>query len=162
MNDLDISSMLDEFHGALGDERGRGNATLRVKLHDEEHLELVEELTEVGPLGFRSPRPDGEVDRAKLARELADVVHLAFGTAHAFNIDLDAAIEEVHRAAMRKVDPPCPNWFCKDGMVEICGPRRAYCEICKGTGKGERKVREDGKVMKPEGFIAPDMSRAVR
>jgi hypothetical protein len=73
-----------------------------------------------------------DVDRAKLARELADVVYISYGTAHAFAIDLDAALREIHRAAMRKLDPAT--------MV----------------------VREDGKVMKPPGFVPPDMSQAVR
>lgn len=135
-----IADMLAEFHAVLGDEPGRGGATLRVKLHDEEHRELVEELTEVGPLGFRSPRQDGDVDRAKLAHELADVVYVAFGTAHAFNIDLDAALAEIHRAAMSKVDPTCDA--CGGTGYTPC--YRNTCDECGGTGKGERVVREDG------------------
>jgi predicted HAD superfamily Cof-like phosphohydrolase len=100
--------MLSELHAALNDERGRGNAALRLTLHEEE-----------------------DVDRARLARELADVVYVAFGTAHAFAIDLDAALAEVHRAAMSKLDPAT--------MV----------------------VREDGKILKPPGFIPPNMREAI-
>ena len=130
-----LTSALARFHDALGDERGRGNAGLRWTLHDEEHTELVDELTdkvEGGRIGeVRVPKPDDEVDRHQLARELADVVYIAFGTAHAFAIDLDAALVEIHRAAMSKLDPAT--------MV----------------------VREDGKVLKPPGFVPPDMSDAV-
>ncbi len=85
---MTVAEMLAEFHAALGDAPGRGGAGLRTTLHCEEHDELVHELTEDGPLGFRVARPDADVDRAKLARELADVVYVAYGTAHAFDIDL--------------------------------------------------------------------------
>lgn len=114
----EITRMLAEFHDALGDDRGRGNPQLRIDLHDEEHAELVEALE--------------ERDRGHIARELADVVYVAFGTAHAFAIDLDAAVAETHRAAMSKLDPP-----------------------------GGRVVRADGKILKPPGFVPPDMSGAV-
>lgn len=157
----DLSRMLSEFHAALGDKPGRGGAELRYTLHGEEHRELIEELTELrstpsGPIKFA--RPDEDVDRAKLARELADVVYLAFGTAHAFDINLDAALVEVHRAAMSKVDPVCDA--C-DGDGK--GPGlRAHCLKCDDTGRGERKVRADGKVLKPDGFRDPDMSKAIK
>jgi hypothetical protein len=128
--------MLAEFHDALGDERGRGNAMLRMTLHQEEHDELMGEL---GKLYWQEsvgePFPgEGDV-RARLARELADVLYIAYGTAHAFAIDLDVALAEIHRAAMSKLFPP-------DG--------------------GERVVRSDGKVMKPAGFVLPDMTEAIR
>lgn len=137
----EITTMLDDFHAVLGNERGRGNAGFRWRLHEEEHEKLLDELTDkrLG-IDVREPKADEDVDRAKLARELADVVYVAFGTAHAFNIDLDAALAEIHRAAMSKLDPVCPH----------CG------------APVDAIVREDGKVMKPEGFVPPDMSKAVR
>lgn len=163
----EMARALDEFHAGLGDEPGRGNAGLRYTLHEEEHRELIDELADKR-LGIDvwEPKPDHEVDRAKLARELADVVYLAYGTAHAFDIDLDAALAEIHRAAMSKLDPPCPNPFCDGGMV-TCGTWgvnafRAACRLCGGSGKGERIVRNDGKIMKPSGFVPPNMSGAVR
>lgn len=39
-----------------------------------------------------------------IARELADAVYVAYGTALVYGIDLDAVIAEVHRANMRKVE----------------------------------------------------------
>jgi NTP pyrophosphatase (non-canonical NTP hydrolase) len=129
----ELVDMLAEFHDALGDEPGRGNAALRLTLHEEEHDELLDELARCRfGIGVREPKADEDVDRGKLARELADVVYLAFGTAHAFAIDLDVALEEIHRAAMSKLDPAT--------MV----------------------VREDGKILKPKGFEPPDMSAAIR
>jgi predicted HAD superfamily Cof-like phosphohydrolase len=110
--------MLAEFHAALGDLIGRGNAALRIALHVEEHDELVEALL--------------EDDRACIARELADLVYIVFGTAHAFAIDLDVALAEIHRAAMSKV-----------------------------LGPGLPLLHEDGKVLKPPGFVPPDMNPAL-
>lgn len=79
--------MLEEFHAAVGHPMTDA-LWLRRTLHDEEHAELVEALEEM--------RPEG------IARELADVVYLCFGTAHAAGINLDAALAEVHRANMEK------------------------------------------------------------
>jgi NTP pyrophosphatase (non-canonical NTP hydrolase) len=162
--------MLAEFHATLGDEPGRGGADLRYTLHDEEHQELVDELTrreerpagQFGTYDVRAPKADEDVDRAKLARELADVVYLAFGTAHAFDIDLDAALAEIHRAAMEKLDPPCPDPLCCDGINQQSFPAGEPCVRCGGSGKGERVVRNDGNILKPPGFVPPNMSGAVR
>lgn len=128
----DATKMLDEFHGRLNDERGRGNAALRINLLKEEHDELIEalELAEDEELGAGSSV--SVLTRRDIARELADLVYVAYGTAHAFAIDLDAAIAEVHRAALSKLDPAT--------MV----------------------VRADGKVLKPPGFVPPNMVEAVR
>ena len=124
------ADMLAAFHEALGDEPGRGNVPLRVTLHEEEHAELIDALREVDPRNTVITCTARE-GLEHIARELADVVYVAYGTAHAFAIDLDAALAEVHRAAMSKLDPAT--------MV----------------------VREDGKVLKPPGFVPPDMSAAV-
>jgi NTP pyrophosphatase (non-canonical NTP hydrolase) len=162
------AEMLAEFHDTLGDERGRGNAALRLTLHEEEHRELGDELGEWelppgGSYPHRVAFTDEKVDRAKLARELADVVYVAYGTAHAFGIDLEVALTEVHRAAMSKLDPPCSR--CVEGMTHDLydgEPVTERCGDCGGTGKGEPVVRRDGKVLKPAGFIPPDMSEAIQ
>lgn len=129
--------MLAEFHDALGDEPGRGNAPLRITLHREEHEELIEALTVCDDCAahpeWGGPRPcDGCMEQ--LARELADVVYIAYGTAHAYAVDLDEALREIHRAAMSKLFPP-------DGT--------------------ERVVRADGKILKPAGFVPPNMAAAI-
>jgi len=88
---------------------------LRRTLLEEEHEELLDALDTGDP--------------AQIARELADVVYLAYTTAWVHGLDLDAALDEIHRAAMQKM---------------AAGVRRA-----------------DGKIIKPAGFIAPDMTLAV-
>lgn len=119
----EAARMLAEFHehpNALGE--GTNTQALRVTLHEEEHEELLHEL--------RAPERGEPYDLGQIAREIADVVYVAYGSAWAFGIDLDAALREIHRAAMDKMN---------------AGLRR-----------------EDGKILKPPGFVAPDMTEAVR
>lgn len=113
--------MLAEFHdhpNALGE--GTNTQALRRTLHQEEHDELMHELQMAA---------EGTPDLGQIARELADVLYVTYGTAWAFGIDLDAALAEVHRAAMDKMN---------------AGLRR-----------------DDGKILKPPGFVPPDMTAAV-
>lgn len=119
---LTTAQMLAEFHkhpNALVE--GTNTQRLRRTLHEEEHAELMHELEEAAA---------GRADLAQIARELADVIYVTYGSAWAFGIDLDAAVAEVHRAAMDKMH---------------AGLRRA-----------------DGKILKPPGFVPPDMTVAVR
>lgn len=51
---------------------------------------------------------------SNLARELADVVYVAYTTAWAHGIDLDAALDEIHRAAMSKMEA---NVRREDGKI---------------------------------------------
>lgn len=110
------AAMLAEFHSHPN--CAPEQTDLRRTLHREEHRELEAELEAEWP------------DRSKIARELADVVYVAYGTALVHRIDLGAALREIHRAAMTKLD---------------ANVRRA-----------------DGKVLKPPGFVPPDMTRALR
>lgn len=112
------AQMLAEFHTAFA-HPDTDALWLRPTLHQEEHAELIEALEQ------------GDV--AAIARELADVLYIAYGTAHVYGIDLDAALAEVHRANMSKIGP---------------------------DGKPMR--RADGKVIKPPDFQPPDMSEAIR
>lgn len=110
--------MLREYHGhPHADGRTNGKA-LRCRLHREEHRELEDELDTYGTY-----------DQAKIARELADVVYVAYGTALVFGIDLDVALAEIHRCAMVKLEA--------------------------------NVRREDGKIVKPPGFVPPDMTAAL-
>lgn len=63
---------------------------------------------------------------------------------------------------MSKVDPECVR--CEgtgNARYERDSPRSTGCPRCGGSGKGDRKVREDGKVLKPDRFVPPDMSEAI-
>jgi len=90
------SAYLAEFHSAFDLCRSLvpkvppdGIAAVRQRLLDEEVGELAEAVR--------------QQDLAAIAHELADVVYVAFGTALAYGIDLDAVLAEVHRANMSKL-----------------------------------------------------------
>ena len=114
-----LTPLITQFHTVYGSVSERTNSQeLRPGLHIEEHEELLEAL-ESG-------------DREKIARELADVVYIAAGTAYVYGIDLDAAFREVHRANMSKLG-----------------------------ADGRPIIREDGKVLKGPNFTPPNMKVAL-
>lgn len=134
------AAMLREFHDTFG---GPGTKTdelwLRGTLHREESDELIAALQEwVGQLGKRKIErgdtfpPTHDPIRKAVARELADVVYVAYGSALIAGIDLDAAIAEVHRANMSKLGED-----------------------------GKPILREDGKVLKGPNFRKPDLTAAI-
>lgn len=137
----EAAGMLREFHDTFG---GPGAKTddlwLRGTLHREEADELVEALQEwVGALGVKRisrgdtfpPTQDGI--RKAVARELADVVYVAYGTALIAGIELDVALAEIHRSNMSKLGED-----------------------------GKPVLREDGKVLKGPHFREPDLTEAIR
>jgi predicted HAD superfamily Cof-like phosphohydrolase len=86
-----FAAALAEFHGhpnSILDDRTNG-IPLRRTLIEEEAAELLEAIDE------------GDVEH--IAREMADVLYVVWGTALVYGIDLDAAFREVHRAAMDKM-----------------------------------------------------------
>jgi predicted HAD superfamily Cof-like phosphohydrolase len=70
---------------------------------------------------------EGKDDIVEIADALADLIYIACGTAVSYGIPLDKVFAEVHRSNMAK-------------LVD-----------------GKPLYREDGKVMKPEGWTAPDV-----
>ena len=44
-------------------------------------------------------------DYPNVAEELADIVYVIYGTAHAYGIDLDSVLKEIHKANMKKMWP---------------------------------------------------------
>jgi predicted HAD superfamily Cof-like phosphohydrolase len=70
-------------------------------------------------------------DLENLAKELADIIYIACGTAASYGIPLDKVFEAVHESNMAK-------------LVD---------------GKPIR--REDGKILKPEGWSPPDIKKIL-
>ena len=86
-------------------------------------LALIEE--EVGELAAAA-RAD---DLVGVADALADIVYVAYGTAHVYGIDLDAVLDEVHASNMTKL------------------------------GADGRPIRRaDGKVLKGPAYVPPDIA----
>jgi predicted HAD superfamily Cof-like phosphohydrolase len=76
---------------------------------------------------------DGEDkdDLENVAKELADIIYIVCGTAASYGIPLDRVFNEVHRSNMEKL---------VDGKVVR---------------------RDDGKILKPEGWAAPDIKSVL-
>jgi predicted HAD superfamily Cof-like phosphohydrolase len=72
-------------------------------------------------------------DLVAIADALADVVYIAYGTAVTYGIDLDLVLSEVHRANMTKLDH-----------------------------SGNPIKRADGKVLKSERYIPPDVKAMLQ
>lgn len=70
-------------------------------------------------------------DLENIAKELADIIYIVCGTAVSYGIPLDRVFDEVHRSNMAK-------------LVD---------------GKPVR--REDGKILKPEGWTPPDIKKVL-
>lgn len=118
------ADMLDEWSTATGgDPRGREEwADLREELLTEEYKEVKDALAYYVETG----------DPRWLAKELADLVYVCFGSAQKPGIDLDTAFRIVHRSNMTKIHP--------DGTYQ---------------------VREDGKILKPDTYVPPDLAPAI-
>lgn len=117
-NHSPAAAMLEEFHRTFVPE-GFDVKPVRKTLLEEEYTELQEAL-ESG-------------DRLAIAQELADLIYVAYGTGLVYDIDVDTALAEVHRANMSKLDE-----------------------------NGQPILRADGKVLKGPNFRPPDMSQAVK
>jgi predicted HAD superfamily Cof-like phosphohydrolase len=70
-------------------------------------------------------------DLENIAKELADIIYIACGTAVSYGIDLNKVFAEVHRSNMDKLI---------DGKVHY---------------------REDGKVLKPESWSPPNIKQFI-
>jgi len=95
-----------------------GLAQLRVDL-------LMEEVRE-----FADATADRDI--VGIADALADILYVAYGAAVTYGIDLDAALREVHRSNMSKLDE-----------------------------HGRPLYRDDGKVLKSTLYTPPDISRVL-
>ena len=82
-------------------------AALRQALLDEEVDELRAAVADADVVG--------------IADALADIVYIACGTAHAYGIDLDAVVAEVHRSNMTKLGGDGRPVYRADGKV-LKGP----------------------------------------
>ena len=119
----DIASAVLAFHTAFGlpartmpsVEVEPSTTELRIGL-------LVEEVAE-----FARAARAGDI--VGIADGLADIVYVAYGAAVTYGIDLDAALAEVHRANMSKLD-----------------------------GSGRPVLRDDGKVAKSDRYRPPDLA----
>lgn len=127
----DPMASIAEWHKAVGqkpfieeDAHGRRKmAHLRLRLIGEEYEEVANELLDV---------MNKQGDRVKLAKELADLLYVVYGTADVFEIDLPKVFAAVHESNMTKVG--------SDGKVQR---------------------RPDGKILKGSHYEEPDIASIV-
>jgi len=92
----DEQKMVEEFHRTFGVAAETAptvphaaTKALRIRLIQEEFDELKEAL--------------GHESLAAIAKELADLLYVAYGTAVSYGIDMEPVFQEVHRSNMSKV-----------------------------------------------------------
>ncbi len=71
-------------------------------------------------------------DMVEIADALGDLLYVVYGAGHSFGIDLDECFKEIHASNMSKLGPD-----------------------------GKPIKREDGKVLKPDTFFAPDLKKVL-
>ncbi|WP_032916691.1 MazG nucleotide pyrophosphohydrolase domain-containing protein [Streptomyces rimosus] len=102
-------AMVREFHDAFGVDRETDVPSsqrpalveLRQRLIKEECREAAVELTRLSRR-IQWPR-SGRSARIALAKELADILYVVYGTADVLSIPLEEVFEEVHRSNMSKL-----------------------------------------------------------
>lgn len=114
---------LVEFQNAFG-----LNANNKPELPSDEERDLrlclmQEEVTEY-------LAGEAKNDLENIAKELCDIIYIAYGTAVSYGIPMDKVFEEVHRSNMSKVNP--------DGTITR---------------------REDGKILKPDTYSAANIKQ---
>jgi predicted HAD superfamily Cof-like phosphohydrolase len=110
----------EKFGASLDHPLSRDLRLKRLDLVYEEFFELADELD--------PELKNGVMNRAKIAKELADLLYVTYGTAAAFGIDIDRVFDKVHQNNLTKIHPG-----------------------------GTVKYRKDGKVLKPEGYKPVDL-----
>lgn len=113
-----ISKMVKQFHRVFQVDL-LARKEISSLILDEEYEELQEALE--------------EGDRAAIAKEMAELAYVLWGSADAWGIDLDLAIKLVHESNMTKLGED-----------------------------GKPIFRHDGKVIKGPNYKEPDMTEAVR
>jgi predicted HAD superfamily Cof-like phosphohydrolase len=84
---------------------GSNHRGLWAGLVEEEFNELMDEVY------------DPEPDKKRVAKEIADLLYVAYGMASAFGIPIDTVFKEVHRSNMSKLGPDGKPVKRADGKV---------------------------------------------
>lgn len=120
------AAFVREFHEKFSLPIQRWPAAISEEQSNHRQRLLCEEVKELSEAA-----ESGQLDH--VARELADVVYIAYGTALTYGIDLDSVLAEIHQSNLTKLGP--------DGCPEL---------------------RADGKVLKGKSFVAPDVRAVLR
>ena len=115
--------MIKEFHRVFG--RTPDPKTPTIPNDDSIRLRwslIQEEMNEVfREMFYYEGEPKTNISLPKLAKELADLLYVVYGTGAAFGIDLDAVFLAVHESNMSKLDKNGKVIRREDGKV-LKGP----------------------------------------
>lgn len=136
---MDPQAMVEEFHrkfeiaiGHTPSVPGDGIRELRVRLIQEEFDELKEAMA--------------TQDLAGVAKELADLLYVVYGTAVAYGMDMDPVFREVHRSNLSKVGgykradgkwvkPPTYSPAQVEPLLEAQSARRPVASAAPDAGR---------------------------
>lgn len=71
---------------------------------------------------------EGPVDRAKVGKELADLLYVTYGSGDTMNLPMDEIYNEVHRSNMSKLGPDGKPIYRDDGKI-LKGPNYSPADI---------------------------------
>lgn len=169
---MSVNEQVKEFHEVFGqpikekpEVPDEARVRLRASLIAEEFLETLSAMfyldgetpdTPGNLFKIIGEKLQGLIERApvdvnivELADGLADLDYVVEGTRLEFGIDGGPIADEVHRSNMAKA-VSCPD--CHGGQV-----RGWACGTCHAKGRIVKR-REDGKILKPESWTAPDIA----
>jgi len=144
-----------QFNYYAGNERKPGRVNLPMLRQAVDHCE--EEGKELNLAFIRWLQRAGECppyEEAKLQAEIADgaidLIYVAANVLFALGVDVPRCWNEIQHSNLSKF-PDCPD--C-DGFE--------YCSRCNNTGKLPPIKNADGKVMKPRGWVAPNLVSIIQ
>jgi len=117
--------LVKEFHQAFNKvkdpevptEQSKDIRNLRVKLIVEEYKEVMEEMGYFQASGPVICDYSYSINLPKLAKELADLLYVVYGTAAAYGIPIDDVYREVHYSNMSKLGEDGNPIYREDGKV---------------------------------------------
>ena len=146
---------------SLAEEVGELAMASGVALHMTAHPHFSKPVIEV----TIDPEAIPAIDQ--IADALVDCQYFVDGTANAYGLDLEPFFDEVHRANMGKLWSADelkhmePGWTAGAVVVTYLNelpPDKEYANHPQPVKQMFIVKRQDGKVMKPPGFVAPDLN----
>lgn len=115
----DVAEFHDKFHR---DGKGRHNRPISVSDIERRMALIAEEATEVDEvlISMANGLVSGYEEEdyfPELAKELADLLYVVYGTAEEFGIPLEKVFKEVHHSNMSKLWPDGTVHYREDGKV---------------------------------------------
>lgn len=133
INRMTMFEQVKEFHERFGVQINvpftEDALELRDKLMNEELFELEDEMFPNDKALLFEPIDYTKIDRAKMTKELADLLYVVLGTAVTFGLPIEQVFDAVHKSNMSKLGDD-----------------------------GKPVYREDGKVLKGPNYKAPDLT----